>query len=409
MQWAAAGDDRLERFFLELKSDVDLNTQHGRHKVAKFILGAANRSPAQAARRLEGSAVLLLGVSGGAVTGIPGFEAKDLEREVRKLAGADGPGWDFEQIPVEGDRDVIAVIVDPPTGRVWPCMADGDGLKNGDVYIRGDGDTRKATGAELVAMMNRSAPVQGLPLLDVQVVGKALALLLDEDELRTEIRGLLDDYREQARTSITRGSFASVIMTDRRSREEFEREIVKWGEAALADPSAGVREIVARCGDGVRIRVRNPSRQPLREVRLDVYIDAATALDWEELREGETIELFPDRPLRWGRDISLPLSSNFLPTYRPAGERDRTVEIVRENPAQLSFTIDHLRPEEDVQSDDDDVVLFVQVPKERHTPLTVRWKLSAGDIPDLLEGQTTLPVEFKNLTGIVAVLYGEEI
>src|SRR5690606_17663034 len=98
--WAAGSDDRQERYFLELKSDVDLTTKHGRHKVAKFILGAANRDPAKAAKRFGGHAVMLLGVSVGATNGIPPFEAQDLEREVRKFTGASGPGWDFERVVV---------------------------------------------------------------------------------------------------------------------------------------------------------------------------------------------------------------------------------------------------------------------------------------------------------------------
>jgi hypothetical protein len=60
--YAAASDDRIERYFLEVKSDVDLNTKAGRAKVAKFILGAANRDPGQVARRFGGHAVMLLGV-----------------------------------------------------------------------------------------------------------------------------------------------------------------------------------------------------------------------------------------------------------------------------------------------------------------------------------------------------------
>lgn len=56
-------DDREERYFLELKSAVDLNAEAGRAKVAKFILGAANRFPEQAARRFDGHALMVLGVS----------------------------------------------------------------------------------------------------------------------------------------------------------------------------------------------------------------------------------------------------------------------------------------------------------------------------------------------------------
>ena len=61
VEYAGTFDDRVERYFLEVKSSVDLNTNSGRAKVAKFILGAANRDSARAATRFGGHAVLLLG------------------------------------------------------------------------------------------------------------------------------------------------------------------------------------------------------------------------------------------------------------------------------------------------------------------------------------------------------------
>jgi hypothetical protein len=192
--WAAASDDRLERYFLEFKSDIDLSTKHGRHKVAKFILGAANRDPAKAAKRFGGHAVLLLGVGSGKATGIPPFEAQDLEREVLKFVGADGPSRDYEQIPIDTDHDVIAIIVDPPIGRIWPCLADGEGMKNGDIYLRGDGKTEKATGTEIQAMLARRTTASTLPEITVDPVGCALSARINIEELTAQIEDAARDY-----------------------------------------------------------------------------------------------------------------------------------------------------------------------------------------------------------------------
>ncbi|MDT0116595.1 hypothetical protein Q9R20_06285 [Microbacterium sp. PRF11] len=407
VQWAAAGDDRLERYFLELKSDVDLNTRHGQHKVAKFILAAANRDPARAARRLGGYAVMLLGVGAGRITGISGFEAKDLEREIRKLAGAEGPGWDYEQIPVDAERDVIAVVVDPPTGEVWPSHADGDGVKNGDVYLRGDGDTRKATGAEIAAMLKRPTPTSGLPPIGVRLEGEALALALDDDALRAWVQDTADDYFDEMHASSSRARYGLGVTMERRTAEAFDREVEQWRERSLAAPSTGVHEIAGRFGAGVRLGVINPSRQPLREVRVDVYVDDATAVPWEERRDGEDIEIFPDRPLAWGKDSML-FGGTYTPRYVPSRPADRTMEIVRAKPAHLAFTIDLLRPLEEVVSEDVDAVLFIPVSGERSTSLPVRWTLSSGDIPDLLEGEANLSVQFMDLTYLGAVSEGDD-
>lgn len=58
--------DAIESNALEIKRDVDPTTKAGAAKIAKFVLGAANRLPAEAAQRFEGYAYLFLGVDKGA-------------------------------------------------------------------------------------------------------------------------------------------------------------------------------------------------------------------------------------------------------------------------------------------------------------------------------------------------------
>lgn len=86
-------DDRAERYFLEAKSEVNLSSKKDQAKVAKFILGAANRDKDLALRRFGGHALMVLGVGHGEVIGVPVFEAKDLADTVQRLIGADGPRW----------------------------------------------------------------------------------------------------------------------------------------------------------------------------------------------------------------------------------------------------------------------------------------------------------------------------
>lgn len=118
IDYVLRADDRVERYFLEVKSKIDLNSKRDQTKVAKYILGAANRDPIQAGRRFGGHALMFLGAGDGQVVGVPPFEAKDLALTVQRLMGVDGPRWDFERISVNGN-DVIIIVVDPPTGDVW--------------------------------------------------------------------------------------------------------------------------------------------------------------------------------------------------------------------------------------------------------------------------------------------------
>jgi hypothetical protein len=77
------------------------------------------------------------------------------------------------------------------------------------------------------------------------------------------------------------------------------------------------------------------------------------------------------------------------------------LDIVQRGPAHLAFTINLLRPMEMVSSSDDEVVLFISVDVEHEAPLPVRWTLSSGDIEDLLEGTTSIPVRSLDLRDLL--------
>jgi hypothetical protein len=414
--WASASDDRLERYFLELKSDVDLTVKHGRHKVAKFILGAANRDPAKAARRFGGHAVLLLGVGGGAATGIAPFEAQDLEREVRKLAGADGPGWDYEQIPIDADHSVVAIVVDPPTGKIWPCLSDGEGMSNGDIYLRGDGRTEKATGAEIQAMLRRAGtPTSVLPDIAVEIIGEALAVRLDRARLVGWIEDTAQDYLDDVNAPVPAVALPFAAQSargimERRSKEEFRREVQRWRESAIADPTQGIAQLAARMATGLRLRVANPVKTSLRDVRIDIEFDGPVkALDWEDRDEDTSFELFPDRPTKWGRDSFIPLiGTEAIRSWLPVGRDHGILRITQASPAHLSLSLNLLRAEETFTSDEDEVVLILYVDAETDQPITGRWRLTAGDVHDVLDGTVSIPVDYRDWSAAIAQLTGDD-
>ena len=85
--------DLAERHYLELKSTLDLSTKKDKEKIAKFILGAANRMPDVAATAFEGYGVMIIGVAQGAITGIPAVEMMEISKVIQKYVGAAGPRW----------------------------------------------------------------------------------------------------------------------------------------------------------------------------------------------------------------------------------------------------------------------------------------------------------------------------
>jgi hypothetical protein len=403
--WAASSDDREERYFLELKSVVDLAQKHGRHKVAKFILGAANRDPVKAAKRFGGHAVMLLGVSEGSTSGIPPFEAQDLEREIRKFTGASGPNWDFERIHVGGENDVIAIIVDPPTSVIWPCLADGEGMTNGDIYIRGDGRTEKATGGEIQAMLGRLAAVVEtvkLPKIGVEILGEVLAISFDPRIITAEVESLTKRYMNGLGKSASLSTYGIGTTLERRSEGEFRRQVEKWRSGSVADPASALHDLAAGAAAAIRLRVTNPVTMSLRDVRIDIEFDEGVrALDWKSFGADGDLELFPDRPLSWGRDS--PMTGLGMVNFAPlrAEDTDGTVQIVQSEPAKLSLSLKLLHAKGVHHTGDEEIVLVLFMQGTPPPRITAKWRLTAGDVHDIREDVTEVSVNHRDWSAAI--------
>lgn len=179
-------DDRVERHYLELKSSLG-EGKTGISKIAKFILGAANRMPETAATAFKGYAVMIIGVSKDSIHGIPPIEIKDIEEIVVRHIGPNGPKWDHIHVPVAySENSVLVITVEPPEDgqELFPCRKDGDSLHNGRVYIRVEGQTREARADEIDMLLERgrrSAEIE--PSFAVQIVGSVHRI--DYDAERT--------------------------------------------------------------------------------------------------------------------------------------------------------------------------------------------------------------------------------
>lgn len=406
-------DDRAERYFLELKSEVDLTTEAGRAKIAKFILGAANRLPERAARRFGGHALLVLGVAKDAVTGIPFFEAKDLERTVKKFASADAPGWDFERVPVDAERDVIVVIVDPPRqgDPVWTCHKDGpENLKDGGIYVRTDGETREAKGDEVRLLLNRAHQIQPAAELDVTIVGSALAypqasaVLTEYVDLHKH--HLLGAYRAAARTtsldyaSVMQHIVAASTEPESRTHDEYLAEIEHWEEKVANCWPEVVDDIVARTWPCVRLRLHNLRRTFLEGVQVTIHLDGDVRALAKVRSDAPGSRMLPALPRAWGprtrelgllwRDPSLFIQKPYLPLATPARDGNGSVSFTNGGSVDLKLPLRELRPEEVFESDDE----FVLVVEDRAlTRVGGTWRATARGHHDVYEGTLSVVID----------------
>lgn len=400
--WAAfvaaleASDDRVERHYLELKTEADLTAKRDLRKVVKFILGAAHRDPAKAARHFGSHAVMVLGLSNGGVRGLTKFEVMDLEREIQKFAGVDAPGWDIELVPAEDERDIVIIIADPPTGRIWPVLADGDPLRSGDVYLRADGATRHATGPELAVMIARTHASGRVLDVAVEPFGQAHAFAIDVPELTAFVERMTEKFKAQLQP-LSEPIFAnlgSTFTSDRRSEERFLRDVEEWSANSLENPARGVYLLAAQLSGGSGFRLVNKTTTSLKDVRLELaFGEGIVALDWEE--QEDVVTLFPDRPVDWGKDswaLGLQSVPRFDPTVFPvSGVR---LHIEKQEPAQLVVELGRLHAEQTVNTNEDDLVLvlFGEDPAELPETIEVHWRLTAGDVDEVLTGRFDMDV-----------------
>lgn len=394
LAWATATDDRAERHFLEFKSTIDLNTKADRTKVVRFILGASNRDPVKAAKYFDGRALMVLGLAEGGPgepVGVPAFEMSELEAEVEKFIGADGPAWDVHRVGLPTGRDVVIVIVDPPTGVITPALKETVGILNGDILLRVDGSTRRATGAEIQRMLARRSATSRQLDVAVTVDARVLVVRVDREALRDYAHRVADGLKASLPEPPSELEQRFAIVTDARSRWQFTTGVSAFRAGAVDMPERGLFGAAGTHGQGARVTVSNDNETFLNGLRVDISFDAGVvAVPWFNQDETE-LSIFDDRPRRWGEQ-RLPL----LPDLDlDPGAHDGRLYVERESPAVVTMSVNELRPQYSTASEGRDVVLAMFVDRKREIPDSVSctWKLTAAGFHELLEGRFDLPVD----------------
>lgn len=157
-----------EHSFLELKSGFS-STNIASAKIAKFILGAANRMSDDSFQFMGGHGVMVIGMDEtGKICGTKTLEELDLRNSMSRFLGKSPPQWWSHWLPVleaPGTSLLIICVAPPRDGDpVHMCCADGDGVVDGAHYIRSGASTRTAKSEEIVMMRERELRAKPLDL-----------------------------------------------------------------------------------------------------------------------------------------------------------------------------------------------------------------------------------------------------
>ena len=168
--------------WLEWKSAVDLGEKRWSAEIARHIIGFANRMPDKAERAAGGFAYLLLGAEPANLCGVTQIDNAALEAGVTAYTGHDGPQWSPEYIELEALSILVITIAPPRSGdrtyafekefqHVDPVSGIRAHFRNGDIFVRHEGRTERATSSEIRMLERRfAAPVASQPTLDVALV-----------------------------------------------------------------------------------------------------------------------------------------------------------------------------------------------------------------------------------------------
>jgi hypothetical protein len=154
-----------EGHWLEWKSSVDLGQREWQARVARFILGAANRPPALAGASHDGHAFILLGVEPGRACGTKMVDPALLDAGLARYLGTAGPGYVLDYVTLEAVAvAVVTVQRSYPGTRPFLARASYSGtkpiLQDGRIYIRRSGATEEATSTEVDDMLTERVGVR---------------------------------------------------------------------------------------------------------------------------------------------------------------------------------------------------------------------------------------------------------
>ncbi|MFC9840894.1 hypothetical protein ACFVKB_45140 [Rhodococcus sp. NPDC127530] len=393
--------DAIESHALEIKSDVNPTTKPGAAKIARFILGAANRLPADAAGKFEGYAYLMLGVAEGEATGIDMFDTKHLEDRMRRFLDPDSPPrWDVHWLPVDGvdgvdgrGKAVCVISVAPPLegDPLQVCHGDfqGEGnrsnlLEDGRVYYREKGSTRAARSGEVKALVRRAG--RTLPAVDIRIesVGGELRRHVDE-----EVNQVFDLLFEQHVTELRKGRAG----TD----EGLDDRLARLRDAAYDEWMDNLDDLAAAAWPGVQFRIENTAGTYLEDIELHLmFPPTAVGVAKAHPDDLSMKQLIPTLYER--RDYDANSITNWaanqnwmLPPLPPVSHPSYPLVWGNDDDG-LVLTVSgmDLRPDSSWTNDNDDLVIVVN---ESVESIDVDWQLTAKGHHKSYTGTLTLPVK----------------
>ncbi|MEU4820348.1 hypothetical protein AB0H37_00595 [Actinomadura sp. NPDC023710] len=395
----AVGDE-AETTYLEVKSGLDVKSKIGIAKVAKFLLGAANRRPQEAARHFHGYAVLVIGAEKGKASGVArGAEAHELEDRLRPYLGPQFPAFEFGRIGVGADKEVLFVIAQPPQEgqMIFPCHKNfqgedrRDNLEDGAIYVRGSSNTRPARSGEVLGLVERARGGGKPPIdLEVEVLGSISRIYRVEEILKSMRDCEEEQFSKQpepaeeafALTTLRlAGVFGSSGALSAKDREE---ALVAWRNGKTEHIAKGREHFlgVGLSGAGVRVVSRD---RFVAKPHLIVTFHGCELLDHLDPDDADFEKAV--EPVLRSHDPFQPAFD--YSTLRPLPRDYPVAWSNRGEDAEVVLTPESFRPNVPWTSDQDDYVITTRDPQASSVEVT--WALTEDGNDAVTSGEFRVP------------------
>ncbi|MFD8472340.1 hypothetical protein ACFV2E_09835 [Streptomyces globisporus] len=396
----AVGDE-AETTYLEVKSPLDMNSKAAAAKIAKFLLGAANRRPREAAQYFHGYAVLVIGVQRDSATGVlRGTEAHELEDRLRPYLGPQFPAFEFGRIGIDSDREVLFVIAQPPQDgqAIFPChksyQSDDrrDSLEDGAIYVRGTSNTRPARSGEVLALVERVRRGGRPPIdLEVQVIGP-ICRVDRVDEVLESLRCYEEEQFSMQSTPAEDTSRSALLVLPSSifgnqkplSMEDRETALAAWRSKKAEHIAKGREHLLGVGVPGAGVQVVSRDRFVSKpHLALTFHnCEVLDCLDPEDADIEKVMEpvLGPHVPFLANFDHSAirPVLRNYPVTWSNHG-----------SDAQVVLTPEAFRPNVVWASDQDDYVLIAR--DLQASAVEVSWELTEDGSDTVTRGEVRVP------------------
>src|SRR5690625_1378453 len=392
--------DEVETYYLEVKSDLDLEARVDIAKIAKFLLGAANRDPEQAARHFHGYAVLVIGAQQGQINGVArGVESHDLENKLRPYLGPTFPSFEFGRVPIDDDREALFIVAPPPEDGqpMFPCHRNfqgnrrQDNLTDGAIYVRGSSNTRLARSGEILRLIERGQG-SGKPPIDIAIdlIGTVHRVSHISDVMDYLYSQKEQGYIDRLESSQEQPALDPIVLravggSEPLTPEQKAARLENWRKNKEENMAEGRDHLLGVALEGLGLRITSHNRY-ITKPHLSLTFHNCMVVDYlepEDADRGKLVKPVMEPRSRFPQLDYSAISPRNLASYPVTWSNTG-------GNAEIHLTPEAFRPNTPEEFDQDDYVIVARDLSSEHIEVT--WRLTEAGNDEETSGTFTAPV-----------------